>query len=127
MKTKSGRIVLTVFNILLLILYIPLIYLCLARFDFIPWYASDASFILYYVMWIPLCIITLITITISFITGYFSRSSSMLLCFNAMILPLFFAADFVGYVILDYILAVVGLIAVITYSALFIKSLCKKG
>ena len=125
MKNKRGNSFLFILNIFLLIQYIALVYLCLARFDFIPWYASDASFILYYVMWLPLCITTLITIVVSFFTKKFNRTAVMLLCFNAMLLPLFFAADFVGYTALDYILATIGLITVVSYSIICIKSLLK--
>lgn len=125
-KNKKGRGALIFFNALLLVQYIALLYLILAEFKFIPWYASDASFILYYFLWLPLCLTTLITVAVSFFSGRRERSRIMLLCYNAMIMPLLFAADFMGSAVLSCLIAAVSLITVAVYAVLTVLSIKNK-
>ena len=115
------------FNALLLLEYIPLLYAVLAEFKFIPWYASDASFILYYLLWIPLCVTTLITVVSCLFTARFIRSRIMMLCYNAMAMPLLFAADFVGSDILNYLIAAVSVICICVYSFITVRSIADKS
>jgi hypothetical protein len=123
-KKQSGALIF--FNALLVLMYLPLLYLILAKFKFIPWYASDASFILYYLLWLPLCVVSIISVIIRFFTTASSRADIMLVCFNALVIPLLFLSDFVGMTVFGYVIAVISLITVIGFSVRFVRSIVKK-
>ena len=114
------------FNALLVLMYLPLLYLILAKFSFIPWYASDASFILYYLLWLPLCAVSIISVIVGFFTSAANRADIMLVCYNALVIPLLFLSDFAGLTVLGYVIAVISLITVIGFAVKFVRSLIKK-
>lgn len=126
-KSKAGHIAFLLFNVLLLLEYVGLLYLILAKFEFMPWYASDASFILYYILWLPLCLTTLIVVVLNIASRVIYRLRIMLLCFNAVIMPLLFAADFVGSAVLNYMLAAFSLVTVVAYYIVAFKIFMKKS
>ena len=123
-KKQSGALIF--FNALLVVMYLPLLYLILAEFKFIPWYASDASFILYYLLWLPLSAVSIISVVIAFFTSVSKRTDIMLICYNALVIPILFLSDFTHSVVLGYVFAVVSLLTVTGFCVRYVRLLIKK-
>ncbi|MBQ3100818.1 MAG: hypothetical protein IJC50_07500 [Clostridia bacterium] len=123
-KKRSGALIF--FNALLVVMYVPLLYLILAEFKFIPWYASDASFILYYLLWLPLCGLSIITVVTGFFTSAVGKTDTMLVCYNALVIPLLFLLDFIDSVGFGYVIAAFSVFTVIGFIIRYVRSLIKK-
>ena len=50
----------------------------------------------------------------------------MLVCYNALVIPLLFLSDFVGMTVLGYVIAVISMITVIGFAVKFVRSLIRK-
>lgn len=121
---KSGALIF--FNALLVLQYLPLLYLILAEFKFIPWYASDASFILYYLLWLPLCITSILSVIVGFFTGSSKRADTMLICYNALVIPLLFLSDIVASAALGYIVSVISIFTIVVFVVRYFRPIISR-
>ncbi len=114
-------------NILLSILYLVFAFIVSCMFEVFPWYDGDGVYMLYMVVvWLPLCVLTLIQILSSLIGKRFNKPLVMLASLNAVYIPMIFLLGFVDISLTA--LRIIGIIAVITmlaYSVLSIRRLKK--
>ncbi len=94
---KVYKVVLTVINILLAVLYFAFMLVVSCMFELFPWYDSDGAYMLYMlVIWLPLCVVSLVQIVASVIAKRFNKGFASLICLNAVYIPLIFALGFVN-------------------------------
>ena len=129
MKAKNKRpskILLTVslvFNVILLLLYGIFIYASLGLFEGIPWYSDDVLFY-NYILWIPICAVTVIVIVLAFLTGMSGRSKLIILCLNALYIPCEAVLNAVKSTM--SLIAIISFVTIITYVIIFVNEIVKK-
>ena len=118
------KVVRVFLSVLLSILYIILAFFILSMLPFIPWHDAEGNYmLLFFVLWLPVCVISLILVVLSFISKRIYRARLISLCFNAVFIPLVFALGFAGLNWLNYVLGVMVLISMAVYIVMFIKSI----
>ena len=116
---KTIRIIL---NFVLIALYAVLIFFVLSMFPFIPWHDAEGNYmLLFYIFWIPVCIISLIIVVLNLVNKRIHRLQTIALCFNAIFIPLVFVFGFAGVTWINYILGALLIASVVVYSAIFFK------
>jgi len=124
--SKKGSIFRIVINVLLVAVYLVLGYYILAMYPFIPWHDESGDYLLIYLaLWIPVCALTLILVASIFISRRIYRARVILLCINAVFIPLVYLLGGVSPVI-HYILGGLVLVTIAAYIATFIKSVIDK-
>ena len=124
---KAGFVFRLVMNVILLVEYLFLLYTVVSSFSFVPWYdAGGGELLNYLVLWIPLCVTTIIILSAMFVTKNVYRPRVMLLCFNALVVPLSYLIETSGIGWLLTALRVLCLICVIIYFVLFVISVKNK-
>ena len=113
---KAYRVISWILCIILTLIYIFFAYTVSSMFDIFPWYDGEGFYMLSLMLvWLPLCVVTLLQIVASVLAKRFDKAVSILLCLNAIYIPLIFVLGFA-----DVPLAVfktIGVIAVITMIA----------
>lgn len=119
---KALKITSGVVNILILILYFLLIYAVTAMFGIFPWYDADHGYLILMLMvWIPLCVLTLIHITLALLTKRFYKPIIALEAVNALYIPLLFVLGADGSSLTTVrTLGIFSLITIIMYIVLSI-------
>lgn len=100
-------------NILLAAFYLAFAFIVSCMFEAFPWYDGDGVYMLYMVViWLPLCVLTLLQIFLSFIAKRFNKPLVMLASLNAVYIPMIFLLGFADMSLTA--LRIIGIIAVIT-------------
>ena len=79
----------------------------------------------YFILWVPLCITTLILAGSMIVTRVIYRPRLILLCFNALIIPLCYLIEIGGAEWLLYAVKFSGMASVLAYSVITIISINK--
>lgn len=115
MPNKVIKTVFIICGIILFILYVPLIYVSLSLFPFIPWYAEDMSFavLAYLCMWLPLSVITLAISFMNFKIKFVTSAGTLLPCIAAACVPLIllFGYTDTGGAVLIYIFSALSVLS----------------
>ncbi len=108
-------------SILLTVLYFAFAFIVSCMFEIFPWFDGDGVYMLYMlVVWLPLCIMTLIQIILSFAVKRFNKPLVMLASLNAVYIPMIFLLGFSDISLTA--LKIIGIIAVITMSVYSVLS-----
>lgn len=108
-------------SILLTVLYFAFAFIVSCMFEIFPWFDGDGVYMLYMlVVWLPLCIMTLIQIILSFAVKRFNKPLVMLASLNAVYIPMIFLLGFADISLTA--LKIIGIIAVITMSVYSVLS-----
>lgn len=117
---RFGKIIRIVLNLVLIAAYFIMGYNILSMFSFIPWYDENGGFLLKYVaLWIPICVLTIIIVSSFFIMKRVYRARIILLCINAVFIPLVYFLSEAFHLILG----AVTLITMLAYVIIFIYGL----
>ena len=110
---KAYKIISTVLNVILAVLYLLFIFTVSCMFEVFPWHDADGTYMLYMVLlWLPLCVVSLVRVAVSLVFKQFDKGLASLVCLNAIYIPLIFLLGFVN--ISFAALKVIGVISVIT-------------
>ena len=124
---RAGYIFRLVLNVLLLLEYLYLIYIVVSSFSFVPWYDPEGSIVIHYLfLWIPLGITTLVLVSAMFLSKTVYRPRVMLLCFNALVIPLTYLLELAGIGWLLTALKILCAVGVIAYFIIFFLAVKKK-
>ena len=114
-------------NILLAMLYLVFAFIVSCMFEFFPWHDGDGVYMLYMLaVWLPICFLTIIQITVSVIARKFNKPMVTLASLNAIYIPLIFILGFadISFTALK-IIGIIAVITMITYSVLAFRRLKK--
>lgn len=120
---KVYKLFSTLITVLLALLYLVFIYSVSCMFSFFGWYDAEGYYMLTFVgIWLPLCVLTLLQIIVSVIAKRFDKPTAMLLCLNALYIPVIFLLGFADVSLTVFkTIGVIGIITMITYVVVFIK------
>ena len=125
---KVGRTVRLILNILLIPQYLYLLFLILSSFPFVPWYDRDGSFLTHYLLlWVPLCVTTLALAVCMIVSRVVYRTRLILLCFNALIIPLTYLIEMTGISWILYMLRFAGIISIVLYAVLCVIAVKRRN
>ncbi len=120
---KAYKFFSTLITVLLTVLYLVFVFSVSCMFSFLPWYDTDGFYMLNFALiWLPLCVLTLLQIIISVISKRFNKPTAMLLCLNALYIPIVFLLGFTDVSVSVFkTIGIIGIITMITYVVVFIK------
>ena len=92
-------------NILITALYLMFVFIVSCMFEVFPWFDGDGVYMLYMlVVWMPLCVLTLVQILLSLIIKRFDKPLVMLASLNAVYIPMIFLLGFSYFFFLNILL-----------------------
>ncbi|MBQ7646874.1 MAG: hypothetical protein IJS94_06360 [Clostridia bacterium] len=125
---KVGRTIRLILNILLIPQYLYLLFLILSSFPFVPWYDPGGRFLTHYlILWVPLCVTTLALAVCMIVSRVIYRPRLILLCFNALIIPLTYLIEMTGISWLLYLLRFTGMISIVLYVVLCVIAVKRRN
>lgn len=109
---------------LIILLYLCLIYAASRMFSIFPWYDENGNYLLLLLLvWIPLCVFTLIHIVLLKITKKYYKPLAALEALNALYIPIIFLLGIVGITING--LRIIGVSAFITIIIYIVLSIVR--
>ena len=107
-------------NLLLTLLYLAFAFIVSCMFEVFPWHDANGAYMLYMlVVWLPVCVLTIIQILISLIARKFNKPLVTLAALNAVYIPLIFVLGFAEVTLNVFkIIGVVAVITMVLYSVL---------
>ncbi len=122
---KIAKAISYVSDILLAVLYLLFVLTVCCMFDVLPIYSADQTYLIYMaVLWLPLCVVTLVRVIMLVITHSWNKGIVTLACLNAVYIPAIFLCGYI-FDMTETSLRVIGIFAVITMILYFLLSFRK--
>ena len=119
---RLAKIIAAVMNFLTALIYILFIFAVSSMFSFVPWYDESGTYLVYLVLiWIPLCVITLINVLLRLISRDYRRSLVSLACLNAIYIPLIFGLGYLSIKL--WVVQLIGVTGSLTMLLYFVLTL----
>ena len=119
---KSRKVILIIMNTLMGLLYLGQAFSVLQTFEFFPWYNEEGSFLMSMaLLWVPLCLVTLVNIILRFCFKEYRKSLICIACLNSLYIPCIFALGYVNITI-EWI-KIIGCVSILTMILYFVLSL----
>ena len=115
------------FDILLAVLYLIFAFIASRLFKIFPWYDADGGYMISFLfIWLPICVVTIIQIAISFFAKHYDKLVVSLAALNAVYIPLIFLFGYIGISLTALrVTCIIAILTMITYIVLDIRRIKK--